>query len=162
MSAVGSRYRAASTEDVTLRTREQCTVPQSPVNLVIYPNLYSHIPYTRQYITHEFAAVTARSVDFFFLLHISENVDSIMGASHMSDNRQMSVAMQRLVDFISMVTNSMLLCNNRCGRLPHNVTVELSEKKQMPAAQDMHKYVTWNVLCIFVNLFCAILVTDWL
>jgi hypothetical protein len=34
------------------------------------------------------------------------------GTSHMSDNRQMSVAMQRLVDFISMVTNSTLLCNN--------------------------------------------------
>jgi hypothetical protein len=30
----------------------------------------------------------------------------------MSDNRQMSVAMQRLVDFISMVTNSTLLRNN--------------------------------------------------
>jgi hypothetical protein len=37
--------------------------------------------------------------------------DSV-GASHMSDNRQMSVAMQRLVDFISMVTNSTLLRNN--------------------------------------------------
>jgi hypothetical protein len=35
-----------------------------------------------------------------------------VGASHMSDNRQMSVAMQRLVDFISMVTNSTLLRNN--------------------------------------------------
>jgi hypothetical protein len=32
--------------------------------------------------------------------------------SHMSDIRQMSVAMQRLVDTISMVTNSTLLCNN--------------------------------------------------
>jgi hypothetical protein len=30
----------------------------------------------------------------------------------MSDNRQMSVVMQRLVDFISMVTNSTLLRNN--------------------------------------------------
>jgi hypothetical protein len=30
----------------------------------------------------------------------------------MSDNRQMSVAMQRLVDLISMVTNSTLLRNN--------------------------------------------------
>jgi hypothetical protein len=30
----------------------------------------------------------------------------------MSDNRQMSIAMQRLVDFIIMVTNSMLLRNN--------------------------------------------------
>jgi hypothetical protein len=30
----------------------------------------------------------------------------------MSDNRQMSVAMQRFVDFIFMVTNSTLLCNN--------------------------------------------------
>jgi hypothetical protein len=36
----------------------------------------------------------------------------VVGTSHMSDNRQMSVAMQRLVDFISMVTNSTLLCNN--------------------------------------------------
>jgi hypothetical protein len=36
----------------------------------------------------------------------------IVGASHMSDNRQMSVAMQRLVDLISMVTNSTLLHNN--------------------------------------------------
>jgi hypothetical protein len=35
-----------------------------------------------------------------------------VGASHMSDNRQMSVAMQRVVDFISMVTNSTLLRNN--------------------------------------------------
>jgi hypothetical protein len=35
-----------------------------------------------------------------------------VGASHMSDNRQMSVAMQRLVDLISMVTNSTLLRNN--------------------------------------------------
>jgi hypothetical protein len=35
-----------------------------------------------------------------------------VGASHMSDNRQMSVAIQRLVDFISMVTNSTLLRNN--------------------------------------------------
>jgi KRAB domain-containing zinc finger protein len=34
------------------------------------------------------------------------------GASHMSDSRQMSVAMQRHVDFIFMVTNSTLLCNN--------------------------------------------------
>jgi hypothetical protein len=30
----------------------------------------------------------------------------------MSDNRHISVAMQRLVDFISMVTNSTLLRNN--------------------------------------------------
>jgi hypothetical protein len=30
----------------------------------------------------------------------------------MSDNRQMPVAMQRLVDFIIMVTNSTLLRNN--------------------------------------------------
>jgi hypothetical protein len=35
--------------------------------------------------------------------------DDSVGASHMSDNRQMSVAMQRLVDFISMVTNSTLI-----------------------------------------------------
>jgi hypothetical protein len=35
-----------------------------------------------------------------------------VGASYMSDNRQMSVAMQRLVDSISIVTNSTLLCNN--------------------------------------------------
>jgi hypothetical protein len=35
-----------------------------------------------------------------------------VGASHMSDNRQMSVAMQRLVDLISMITNSTLLRNN--------------------------------------------------
>jgi hypothetical protein len=35
-----------------------------------------------------------------------------VGASHMSDNRQMSVAMQRLVDFIFMVTSSTLLRNN--------------------------------------------------
>jgi hypothetical protein len=35
-----------------------------------------------------------------------------MGTSHMSDNQQMSVAMQRLVDFISMVTNSTLLRHN--------------------------------------------------
>jgi hypothetical protein len=30
----------------------------------------------------------------------------------MSDNRQMSVAMQRLVGFVSMITNSTLLRNN--------------------------------------------------
>jgi hypothetical protein len=30
----------------------------------------------------------------------------------MSDIRHMSIAKQRLVDFISMVTNSTLLCNN--------------------------------------------------
>jgi hypothetical protein len=35
-----------------------------------------------------------------------------VGASHMRDNRQMSVAMQRLVDFIFMATNSTLLRNN--------------------------------------------------
>jgi hypothetical protein len=40
------------------------------------------------------------------------NPDSVVGASHMSDNQQMSVAMQRLVDFIFMVTNSTLLRNN--------------------------------------------------
>jgi hypothetical protein len=34
------------------------------------------------------------------------------GASHMSNNRQMSVAMQRIVDFIFMVTNSTLLRNS--------------------------------------------------
>jgi hypothetical protein len=48
----------------------------------------------------------------------------------MSDNRQMSVAMQRLVDFIIMVTSSTLLRNNtvtlllaivaHVGRLPHS------------------------------------------
>jgi hypothetical protein len=38
--------------------------------------------------------------------------DGGVGASHMSDNRQMSVAMQQLVDLISMVTNSTLLRNN--------------------------------------------------
>jgi hypothetical protein len=37
---------------------------------------------------------------------------TIVWASHMSDNRQMSIAMQWLVDFISMVTNSTLLWNN--------------------------------------------------
>jgi hypothetical protein len=36
----------------------------------------------------------------------------VVRTSHMSDIRQMSVAMQWLVDFISMVTNSTLLCNN--------------------------------------------------
>jgi hypothetical protein len=35
-----------------------------------------------------------------------------VGISHMSDIRQMSVVMQRIVDFISMVTNSTLLRNN--------------------------------------------------
>jgi hypothetical protein len=39
-------------------------------------------------------------------------VNAYVGASHMNDSRQMSVAMQRLVDFISMVTNSTLLRNN--------------------------------------------------
>jgi hypothetical protein len=34
--------------------------------------------------------------------------EAFVGASNMSGNRQMSVAMQRLVDFISMVTNSTL------------------------------------------------------
>jgi hypothetical protein len=33
-----------------------------------------------------------------------------VGTFHMSDNRQMAIAMQQLVDFISMVTNNMLLC----------------------------------------------------
>jgi hypothetical protein len=37
---------------------------------------------------------------------------TLVGASHMSDNRLMSVAMQRLVDSISIVTNNALLCNN--------------------------------------------------
>jgi hypothetical protein len=36
---------------------------------------------------------------------ITAATDNCVGASHMSDNRQMSVAMQRLVDLISMVTN---------------------------------------------------------
>jgi hypothetical protein len=40
------------------------------------------------------------------------SLDVPVGTSHMSDIRQMSVAMQRLVDFISMVTNSTLLRNN--------------------------------------------------
>jgi hypothetical protein len=35
-----------------------------------------------------------------------------VGASHMSDNRQMSVAMQQLVDLIFMATNSTLLRYN--------------------------------------------------
>jgi hypothetical protein len=35
-----------------------------------------------------------------------------VGTSHMRDNQQMTTAMQRLADFISMVTNRTLLCNN--------------------------------------------------
>jgi hypothetical protein len=37
---------------------------------------------------------------------IETSIDNTVGISHMNDIRQMSVAMQRLVDFISMVTNS--------------------------------------------------------
>jgi hypothetical protein len=47
----------------------------------------------------------------------------LVGASHMSNNRQMSVAMQRLVDFISMVTNSTLLRNNTVTLLLAGVSV---------------------------------------
>jgi hypothetical protein len=36
--------------------------------------------------------------------------DYVCGASHMNDNRQMSVAMQRLVDFISMVIHESIPC----------------------------------------------------
>jgi hypothetical protein len=50
--------------------------------------------------------ILIRSKEFYLLKY------NIVGASHMSNNRQMSVAMQRLVDFISMVTNSTLLRNN--------------------------------------------------
>jgi hypothetical protein len=39
-------------------------------------------------------------------------IDASVGTSHMSDIRQMFVAMQRLVDLISMVTNNALLRNN--------------------------------------------------
>jgi hypothetical protein len=48
------------------------------------------------------------------MLHNNQNdwVYDFVEASHMNDNRQMSVAMQRLVDLISMVTNSTLLRNN--------------------------------------------------
>jgi hypothetical protein len=58
---------------------------------------------------------------FYFLFYFfyenpvylqSVRIHSAMGTSHMSDIRQKSVAMQRLVDLISMVTNSKLLCNN--------------------------------------------------
>jgi hypothetical protein len=38
--------------------------------------------------------------------------DICVGTSHMSDNQQMTIAMQRLADFISMVTNRTLLRNN--------------------------------------------------
>jgi hypothetical protein len=42
--------------------------------------------------------------------------DTCVGTSRMNDIQQMSVAMQQLVDFISMVTNSTLLGgNNRSG-----------------------------------------------
>jgi hypothetical protein len=44
--------------------------------------------------------------------HLQEISNGNVGTSHMSDIRQMSVAMQRLVDLISMVTNSTLLRNN--------------------------------------------------
>jgi hypothetical protein len=47
-----------------------------------------------------------------------------VGASHMSDNRQMSVAMQRLVNLISMVTNSTLLRNNTVTLLLAGVSVD--------------------------------------
>jgi hypothetical protein len=40
------------------------------------------------------------------------SLDCAVGTSYMSDIRQMSVAMQRFVDLISMVTNNTLLGNN--------------------------------------------------
>jgi hypothetical protein len=49
-----------------------------------------------------------------------------VGASHISDNRQMSVAMQWLVDFISMVTNSTLLRSNTVTLLLAGFSVSLS------------------------------------
>jgi hypothetical protein len=42
----------------------------------------------------------------------------------MSDIRQMSVAMQRLVDFISIVTNSKLLRNNSEPTVRYYATME--------------------------------------
>jgi hypothetical protein len=44
----------------------------------------------------------------------------------MSDNRQMSVAMQRLVDLVSMITNSTLLRNNTVTLLLAGFSVGLS------------------------------------
>jgi hypothetical protein len=40
------------------------------------------------------------------------HVNRPVGASHMSDGRRMAVAVQQLVDFIFMATNSTLLRNN--------------------------------------------------
>jgi hypothetical protein len=51
----------------------------------------------------------------------------------MSDNRQMSVAMQRLVDLISMVTNSTLLRNNTVTLL----LAGFSDTQQSVAMQPM-------------------------
>jgi hypothetical protein len=54
---------------------------------------------------HQWSTLFWHDIDYI------EN-NALVGASHMSDNWQMSVAMQRLVDFIFMVTNSTLLRNN--------------------------------------------------
>jgi hypothetical protein len=57
---------------------------------------------------------------------MSKSEFTSVGACHMSDNRQMSVAMQRLVDFIFMVTNSTLLRNNIVTLLLAGFSVGLS------------------------------------
>jgi hypothetical protein len=54
---------------------------------------------------------------------VCEHGNESVGASYMSDNRQMSVAMQRLVDLISMVTNNtvtLLLAGFSVGRSIRN------------------------------------------
>jgi hypothetical protein len=70
----------------------------------------------------------------------------------MSDIRQMYVAMQRLVDLISMVTNSTLLCNNigASSTLLRNNTGANS----MLLRSNRHYMATWLALqVISITLF---------
>jgi hypothetical protein len=54
--------------------------------------------------------------------------EEVEGTSHMSDIRHMSVAMQRLLDFIYMVTN-----NRKIVTLMHyHITLEYLQKCKLP------------------------------
>jgi hypothetical protein len=89
-----------------------CALPHCACVLVTQPFVVdgsqSVVRHTDKEAVEMVRSMSCESVSSFTPVTSKEYV----GASHMSDNRQMSVAMQRLVDLISMVTNSMLLCNN--------------------------------------------------
>jgi hypothetical protein len=112
-----------------------------------------------------------------------KRLDSTVGASHMSDNRQMSVAMQRLVYFISMVTNSTLLRNNTITILLAGFSVGWSIRNSLLLCNGWRNYevqsglylghhsfihdelifiqnIVWNVDCASVKMGFTFLISD--